>query len=324
MAERRMLARKTSIDDRLAQLSSNSCLLYLMSIPHLDRDGRMDGLPVAVRGTIVPYRARRHPHQWTDELVESYIVEWTRTLDIDGHQRPLVKWGCIGGVWVLEFLGFAQNQTLRYDREAPSRFPALPDDLLSPIVPRAVAATTDADPDPDPGPDAALGPVGERLFADDRPLRAPAATARAAALGPTPELLRTQAEAEGEGEGEQSSAEPFARAREATPAALPDSDPGKPPAADGPSPGRNLGCEVVAGVERRHAALASHGALARLLEVLPDADANTPGTLHALFDSLGPAAIEHARQEVLAMDPRRPSAYAVGIAKRLAREATVA
>lgn len=80
---------------------------------------------------------------------------------------------------------------------------------------------------------------------------------------------------------------------------------------------------MAAGVAKRQAALATHGPLARLLEILPDADENTPAVLHAAFDSLGDGAIEHARRELLELagDVRKPSAYAVGIAKRMQREA---
>ena len=281
-----MLKRKASRDERLAQLTAHSCLLYLMSIPHLDIEGRMDGLPVAVRGTVVPYIARAQPDEWTDELVELYMVEWTRTVDADRHERPLVLWYCVKGVWVCEFSGFRDNQRLRADREAPSRFPAPPEDLLSPITPRAYAAEHDAAAEP---PTAA-----EPLFADTSYERDPGE-------------LRGQAEAEVQVQHSRAAAS-VARARKEDPA-LPDLTTEQHPLAD-----------VAAKVAERQAELAKHGTLARLLEVLPDADENTPQVLHTLFDPLGENAIEHARREILDLGDtvRRPAAYAVGIARRIA------
>jgi hypothetical protein len=124
MAEGRMLRKKVSRDGRVAQLSAHSALLYLMSIPHLDIDGRMDGSPVAVRGTVVPALASAQPAEWTDERVAACIAEWTRTLDEDtGLPRPLVLHYCTAGAWVCLFPGFAENQTLKRDRERPSSFP---------------------------------------------------------------------------------------------------------------------------------------------------------------------------------------------------------
>lgn len=187
-----MLRKKASVDDRLGQLTDGACLLYVLSIPHLDVEGRMDGDPGAVWGTVATCRRRRHPH-WTVEAVEGFLTEWTRTLDEDGHPSPLVLWYCVRGHWVCEFLGFKKNQALRADREAPSRFPAPPEDLLSTVAPHAVAAW-DADPEDETGPDAVPGPHGERLFPIETP--AAASTAGNDRFEQTPEPLRSEAEVE--------------------------------------------------------------------------------------------------------------------------------
>lgn len=80
-----------------------------------------------------------------------------------------------------------------------------------------------------------------------------------------------------------------------------------------------LAAGILAGVARRRQALEMHGPLARLLALLPDADENTPKTLHAFFDPLGDDAVEVAIRELesYGSEVRRPSAYVVGIAKRL-------
>lgn len=131
MAEGRMLKKTISRDCRVAQLSTHAALLYLMSITHLDIDGRMDGSPIAVRGTVAPALASAHPTEWTDERVAAYIAEWSGTRDENsGLPRPLVLHYCTGGTWVCHFLGFRQNQQLRRDRERPSSFPPPPAWLL--------------------------------------------------------------------------------------------------------------------------------------------------------------------------------------------------
>ena len=58
---------------------------------------------------------------------------------------------------------------------------------------------------------------------------------------------------------------------------------------------------------------APFGSEARLFEVLPDMDKNSPKVLRPLLDQLPAASIEQCREEVLANKPRRPTAYAVEI-----------
>lgn len=130
MAEARLLKKKASRDPQLAQLTDRSALLYILSIPHLDVEGRMVGLPAQVRGLVVPAIAAARPNDWTDDLVGSYIYEWTATTDRRGNVDPLVLWYAVDGENVLAFTGFARNQTIRRDREAPSRLPAPPPGLL--------------------------------------------------------------------------------------------------------------------------------------------------------------------------------------------------
>lgn len=314
MAEGRMLKRSASRDDRLGQLSEPSCVLFLLSIAHLDVEGRMDGSPAAVRGTVASCRMRHHPDDWTDEAVAAYMAEWTRTTDTHGHPAPLVLWYEVKGEQVCEFVGFKKNQRLRADREAPSRFPAPPEDLLSPITSRAVAsrraaeprdaapaiaASPAADADPQAGPDAVQGPLPPPLFADS---------------GVAPEQVRAEVEVEVEVQA-LADQRGVSRAREGRGlAALLEDEQRKDPPAD------DLAASVKAGVARRYAALETDGPIGRLLALLHDADENTPATLHALFDPLGERAVEFAIRELesYGTEIRRPSAYAVGIAKRLA------
>lgn len=126
-----MLSKKTGSDEQIAQLSYLSSLLYVLSIPHLDIEGRMIGAPETVRGVVVPALARARPEDWTDQLVAQYMVEWTATVDDGGNIDPLVLWYAANGISACQFTGFFNHQTLRRDREAPSRLPAPPPELLA-------------------------------------------------------------------------------------------------------------------------------------------------------------------------------------------------
>lgn len=297
MADGRILKRKISTDGRVGLLSAHSALLYSWSIPHLDREGRMPGAPVAVRGAVVPALAEAHPDEWTDERVASYIAEWTVVTDEDdGLPRPLVLHYCVRGVWVCQFLGFQKNQKLRWDRERPSSLPAPPPMLLEGLA-TAGDAVSPNQLSLDATRDAAT-PLAEPFPATSR----------------QPPGLEVQAEAQVQEPPADQRQVSRARADRENPAAL---------LGESDSGGEDPLAGIAARVEARRAALGSHGPLARLLEVLPDADAQTPAVLHSLFDPLGEMAIELAREEILLYgdEVRRPAAYAVGIGQRLAEQA---
>lgn len=278
-----MLKRTVSRDGRVAQLSDRSALLYVMSIPHLDVEGRMGGLPLEVVGEVVPYIAAARQSDWTLPKVSGYLAEWGRTLDEDNHPRPLVLHYCVAGVWVLQFEGFKKNQRLRADREAPSRFPAPPGDLFSMAVPTAVPA-------PAVGPDVPTsdGVPSPPLF--DLP------------GGPTPGVdpgeLRTQTEEEvQEEENLQSST---AEASYAARAALSDFD-----------------LETVGADLERKLQFKAPDPVVRLLAVLPDHDRNTERVLRSYLAELPAHAADWLVDELdAAPGVRRRTPYAVGILKR--------
>lgn len=127
MAKGRMVNRTVAHDDRLAQLSLPAELLFLHTLPFLDRDGKILGYPSNLRGQVVPVRAEREG--WSDEDITRLMLEWTATVDQDGHPDPLVFWYDGGGVPVCLFRGFRKNQTLK-PTEPKSVLPDPPDDLL--------------------------------------------------------------------------------------------------------------------------------------------------------------------------------------------------
>lgn len=113
MARGRFLSESIAKDIRLNSMSVEAELVYLMTIPHLDRDGLIEGDTDILYGTVCPKR-----RQFIDRMGE-FIREWTHVglvMTYDTDEGP-----------VLWFRGFAKNQLgLRYDRETPSRFPPPP------------------------------------------------------------------------------------------------------------------------------------------------------------------------------------------------------
>jgi hypothetical protein len=268
MAEGRMLRKKVSRDGRVAQLSAHSALLYLMSIPHLDVDGRMDGSPVAVRGTVVPALASAQPTDWTDDRASP------RTSP-NGRAHTTKTPACRG-------------------RSSCTTAP-----------PASGSATSQASPRTRPTP----GPRAAELV----PRTAADAARAARTRTPTPGNLRSspglKQKQKFKIKNPQTSEVRRARERPSV-AALQDQISQR-------NPGR-IAAGILEGVARRKDALATHGPLGRLLEVLPDADENTPAVLHSVFDGLGlrRSSTRAARSSTSA--PRKPSAYAVGIGRRLA------
>ena len=126
MARGRFISESVAKDARLNSLSVEAQLVYLMTIPHLDRDGLIEGDPDVLWGTVCPKR-----RQFLDRMAE-FIQEWAKAelvLMYDTEDGP-----------VLWFKGFAKNQQgMRYDREAPSKFPPPP----SNNTPQQLAPTPD-------------------------------------------------------------------------------------------------------------------------------------------------------------------------------------
>jgi hypothetical protein len=113
MARGRFISESVAKDLRLNSLSVEAELVYLMTIPHLDRDGLIEGDPEIVLGTVCPKR-----RQFLN-MMDSIIGEWVKVglvVTYDSQEGQ-----------VLWFKGFTKNQQgLRYDRETPSKFPAPP------------------------------------------------------------------------------------------------------------------------------------------------------------------------------------------------------
>lgn len=118
MAVGRMLNRTVGLDQELNSVSIEAQLLFLMSIPHLDRDGLIIGEALPHLGAVLPLRPDFFPRyeQLIAELVDCEIV--TRYPTKKGR--------------VLFFPGFRKNQTFSYAREGASIFDPPPGYIRTP------------------------------------------------------------------------------------------------------------------------------------------------------------------------------------------------
>lgn len=113
MARGRFISESIATDARLNGLSVEAELVYLMTVPHLDRDGLIEGDPDVLWGKVCPKR-----RQFLDGM-SAYIQEWAKA--------GLVLMYDTDEGTVLWFKGFSKNQQgMRYEREAQSKFPPPP------------------------------------------------------------------------------------------------------------------------------------------------------------------------------------------------------
>lgn len=112
MAEGRFISRSIATNGQLKRVSLEADYLFSRMIPHLDREGRLDGDPDVVKAVACPLRA-----ELTPELVATSLSE----LDSVG----LVEWYEVDGVKVVWFPAFKEHQRgMKPERERPSRLPS--------------------------------------------------------------------------------------------------------------------------------------------------------------------------------------------------------
>lgn len=114
MARGRLLSTEASVDLELNSLTNESMLLYLLTLPHLDRDGLTDGTPLRLTAIAAPLRFELR------DGAGSLINEWVET-------GLVVRYSAGKGRQVLFFKGFRKHQQgLEYGREPASKFPPPP------------------------------------------------------------------------------------------------------------------------------------------------------------------------------------------------------
>lgn len=110
----RFISKSIAVNKQLRKVSLEADYLFERCIPHLDREGRLEGDPEVVRAAVCPLRP-----EMTPEKVEEALLEL--------HHMELVIWYEVEGEKYLAFPGFKNHQTgMKFDREAPSRIPNPP------------------------------------------------------------------------------------------------------------------------------------------------------------------------------------------------------
>ncbi len=113
MAKARMLSTKAGSDPDLNSMSIEAELIFLLTIPHLDRDGLISGDPIPLWGKVAPRRV---------ELMDKMpriIQEWV-------EHNLVMRYEWKDG-FILFFTGFRKhNINMTYEREPESDFPPPP------------------------------------------------------------------------------------------------------------------------------------------------------------------------------------------------------
>jgi len=144
MARGRMLNRSLAHSVQFSNLQNDTHrLLFVMAIPHLDRDGRMTGNPRAFRATACPML-----DHVTDETVRAAFSDFESVRLVQFYTDD-------EGQEVYSSPGFErQQQGMRYGREGPSRFGPDPNAPPKGKSPRGGRDNSGAGPDNSgPSPD---------------------------------------------------------------------------------------------------------------------------------------------------------------------------
>jgi len=114
MAEGRMLKKKISVNEAVADLSNDSHrILLTWGIPHLDVEGRVTGSPRRFKALVAP-------------LLDHITPEVVLAFFNDAESKGLIQRYEVDGEWHVQYPKFHENQNLTKSREAPSKRPAPP------------------------------------------------------------------------------------------------------------------------------------------------------------------------------------------------------
>jgi hypothetical protein len=109
MPDGRFLSKTVATDEPLNRLTWQAQAVYMMTVPHLDRDGLITGHPLLLMAQVAPLRAAE-----LVGIMPGIIQEWSDAELVTCYHA---------GEPVLFFPGFLKHQRLpHYDRETPSRF----------------------------------------------------------------------------------------------------------------------------------------------------------------------------------------------------------
>jgi hypothetical protein len=133
MPDGRFLSKTVATDEPLNRLTWQAQAVYMMTVPHLDRDGLITGHPLLLMAQVAPLRAAE-----LVGIMPDIINEWIDAELVTCYQSDDQP--------ALFFPGFLKHQRLpHYDRETPSRFAPPPgyqraDQGLIPVEPPAAPA----------------------------------------------------------------------------------------------------------------------------------------------------------------------------------------
>lgn len=111
MPDGRFLSKSIAYSAQLASVSFEADYVFMRLVPFPDREGRLPGESLAIKGMCCPLR-----NEMTPDVIERALGE----LALAG----LIVWYRVGSAQFIQLPGFAKHQRgARLDREAPSRLP---------------------------------------------------------------------------------------------------------------------------------------------------------------------------------------------------------
>jgi len=117
MADGRMLKKKISLNEAMADLANDSHrLLFTWGIAHLDVEGRITGSSRRFKAQVAP-------------LLDHITTETVLAFFQDAENLGLIQRYQVDGEWHVQYPKFAHNQNLTRSREAASKRPPPPDYL---------------------------------------------------------------------------------------------------------------------------------------------------------------------------------------------------
>ena len=120
MADGRMLKKKISLNEALADLANDSHrLLFTWGIAHLDVEGRITGSSRGFKALVAP-------------LLDHITFEAVQAFFHDAESKGLIQRYEVDGEWHVQYPKFAHNQKLTKSREAASKRPGPPPDYSPP------------------------------------------------------------------------------------------------------------------------------------------------------------------------------------------------
>ena len=132
MAEGRMLKKRISKSRKLARLKNDRTrVLYLLILPHLDCEGRIEGNPHIIKGQVCPY-------------LDSHTLKNIDNDLKDLHRVGLILYYIIDDEAYLQFTRFDEFQTINKSREAASHIPPPPNEIPTPEQVQSNSGTSPA------------------------------------------------------------------------------------------------------------------------------------------------------------------------------------